>query len=81
MGDLVRLAREALQRQRSIDLARKDSTIQIGSLISWHRGDGTAQKGIVDLIDVDDTGARWAFVALGESWTAVNMKFLNRSLA
>ena len=52
-------------------------TIQAGSHITWTRGDGSVQSGVVDLIHVDDIGIRWAFVTLpGESWSAVNLKFL-----
>jgi hypothetical protein len=50
--------------------------IQAGSLITWTRGDGSVQDGLIDLIHVDDTGTRWAFVTIGETWAAVNVKFV-----
>jgi len=55
-----------------------EPTIAVGSLISWTRVDGSVQTGVVDLIHVDDTGTRWAFVTIGEGWAAVNMKFVRR---
>jgi len=53
------------------------ATFQAGARIAWTRGDGSTQTGRVDLIHVDDAGVSWAFVTLpGESWSAVNLKFL-----
>jgi hypothetical protein len=52
------------------------ATFQAGAQITWTRGDGTTHTGVVDLIYTDDTGTRWAFVTLGGSWAAVNMKFV-----
>ena len=56
-------------------------TIAAGDRIEWTRADLTVQTGVVDFMHVDDTGARWAFVTLGESWAAVNMKFAQGSQA
>jgi len=50
-------------------------TIAVGSLISWTRADGSAQTGVVDCLHVDVDGQQWAFVSLGKTWAAVNMKF------
>jgi hypothetical protein len=50
------------------------STIQAGDRIEWKRAD-SAQDGVVDTIYTDDTGTRWAFVTLGESWAVINLKF------
>ena len=55
--------------------------IAVGDRIEWTRADLTVQTGVVDFMHVDDTGARWAFVTLGESWAAVNMKFAQGSQA
>ena len=51
-------------------------TIAAGSLVSWTRGDGSSQLGTVDQIHEDDTGTRWGFITIGESWAVVNLKFL-----
>jgi hypothetical protein len=50
--------------------------MQLGDWISWTRGDGSVQTGIVDLIHVDDNGTRWAFCTQGGTWAAVNLKFV-----
>ena len=55
------------------------SPIRPGQWITWTRGDGTTQTGLVDVLHVDEAGTRWAFVTLRESWAAVNMKFVTRS--
>ena len=52
------------------------ATIQAGSLIIWTRVDGTTQTGLVDVVHVDVDGRHWAFVALGDTWSAVNCKFV-----
>ena len=49
--------------------------IQAGAQIQWHRA-GQVQQGLVDFIHIDDIGTRWAFVTIGESWAAVNMKIV-----
>lgn len=49
--------------------------IQPGNRITWTRGDGTTLSGLVDDIHVDESGTRWAFVTIGEGWSAVNTKF------
>lgn len=52
------------------------STIQPGSTITWQRADDlTMQTGVVDWLHTDDRGLRWAFVTIGDSWAAVNLKF------
>ncbi len=50
-------------------------SIQPGDRITWTRGDGTTPSGLVDAIYVDESGTRWAFVTIGEGWSAVNTKF------
>lgn len=47
-----------------------------GGKITWQRADGTVQIGVVNAVHVDDAGARWVFVTIGESWAAVNLKFV-----
>lgn len=47
-----------------------------GGKITWQRANGTVQIGVVDAVHVDDAGVRWAFVTIGESWAAVNLKFV-----
>ena len=42
--------------------------------IEWVSAEKT-QVGLVDSIHVDNTGQAWAFVIVGESWAAVNVKF------
>lgn len=57
-----------------------DRALQSGDWIEWQRADDlTQQIGEGDFIHVDDTGTRWAFGSVGESWEAVNMKFVTGS--
>jgi len=56
-----------------------DHALQAGDLVQWTRADGSMQTGIVDAIHVDDTGARWGFLTIGESWAALNMKFVDKA--
>ncbi len=67
-----------LQPQKVLDLI---PPVHSGSVIEWTRGDGSAHQGVVDLIHVDETGTRWAFVTLGENWAAVNLTFVKKSQA
>ena len=53
--------------------------IQPGDRISWQRADGTTQTGVVDDLHLDVDGSTWAFVTIGESWAAVNMKIVTGS--
>ena len=55
------------------------STIEAGSSITWTRADGTVQHGMVDYIHTDAHEGSWAFLTIGESWAAVNMKFITGS--
>lgn len=50
--------------------------IQAGDVISWQRADGSVHSGVVDFVHVDEAGARWAFVTLGEGWAAIHTKFV-----
>ena len=50
--------------------------LQPGSLIAWRGGDGSRQTGIIDFVHAGETGAQWAFISIGESWAAVNLKFV-----
>lgn len=52
--------------------------LQAGDLIEWDRA-GTMQTGIVDFLYTDDSATRWAFVTIGETWAAVNLKFAKRA--
>ena len=54
-------------------------TIQPGDRITWQRADGTTQNGLIDVVHVDEGGQHWAFVTLGASWAAINMKFVKGS--
>ena len=56
--------------------AAASPTIAAGSTIQWTRGDGSVQTGIMDFIHTDETGTRWAFVTIGKTWAAVNVKFV-----
>ena len=51
-------------------------TYQPGSTIAWVRADGTRQIGTIDFIYAEDTGTQWVFLTTGETWAAVNMKYL-----
>jgi len=48
--------------------------IRSGDLIEWQR-EGSLQHGTVDFVHVDADGLAWAFVTIGQSWTAINLKF------
>lgn len=56
-----------------------DPTIQPGDRVTWVRADGITHTGLIDVVHVGEDGQHWAFVTLGESWAAVNMKFVTRS--
>jgi hypothetical protein len=75
MSELVRLAKEALRRQHTLDPI---PTVPPGAHITWTRGDLTVLHGMVDFVHVDVDGIAWAFVTLGESWAVVNVKFTAR---
>ena len=49
-------------------------TIRPGDHIAWTRGDGSPASGLVDFLHVDESGVHWAFVTLGTTWAAVNLK-------
>ena len=50
------------------------STIHPGDSITWHRA-GMVQTGVVDFLHLDTDGVLWAFVTIGQSGAAVNVKF------
>jgi plastocyanin len=58
------------QQQKALDPI---PTIQPGDRIEWQRADLTVQHGIVDYLHTDADGQQWAFVSIGETWTAVNV--------
>lgn len=51
-------------------------SIAAGSLVTWHRGDGSKQEGFVDFHYTDEAGKQWAFVSYGQTWAAVDRKLL-----
>lgn len=55
-------------------------TFELGSTISWRRGDGTAQTGKIAWILREENGNQWAFVSslTDETWAAINGKFVKR---
>lgn len=53
-------------------------SIQSGDLVAWTRADKTTPIGLVDFVHLDADGNTWAFVTVGKSWTAVNLKFVMR---
>lgn len=76
MSELVRLAKEALRQQQALD---PSPTIQAGDQIAWDRA-GTMQTGVVDYLYTDSAGVTWAFVTIGESWAAVNLKYVKGAI-
>ena len=72
MGDLVRMAREALKQQKGLDLI---PAVRPGDLVTWQR-DGSKQEGFVDFLHVDPDDKEWAFLSYGETWAVVNLKFV-----
>jgi hypothetical protein len=52
-------------------------SVQPGSQITWHRA-GKVQQGVLDYLHADADGTHWAFVSIGETWTAVNLKFVTK---
>ena len=79
MGELVRLAKEALRRQQGLnpEISTPVPTIQPGTTITWTRAD-QVRTGVVDFLHTDDAGQQWVFVTQGSSWSAVNVKFAKR---
>jgi hypothetical protein len=71
-------AEKALKQQKALDPI---PTIQPGDRIEWERADLTVQHGIIDYLHTDADGQQWAFVSIGETWTAVNVKCAKRSTA
>lgn len=52
-------------------------TVHPGDQIEWQRA-GTVQHGAVDFLHWDEDGQQWAFCTIGETWTAVSLKFVKR---
>lgn len=69
----MRLLRKAGNRVRLVLVP-----IQSGHWITWTRADGTTPLGLVDFVHVDIDGITWIFVTIGETWAAVNLKFVKR---
>ena len=77
MGELVRLAKEALRQHQALDPV---PTIQPGDRIELQRADLSIQHGVVDCVRCDTDGQAWAFCTVpGGSWTLVNLKFVKGS--
>ena len=75
MGELVRLAKEALRQQQAHDLI---PTIQPGDRIEWERADLTVQHGVIDFLQTY-SGEVWAFCTLSDGgWTTVNVKNIRK---
>ena len=67
--------KEAVRPQQASDQA---NTVHPGDWIEWQRA-GTVQRGIVDFLHEDADGTTWAFVTIGESGAAVNLKYATLS--
>lgn len=55
------------------------ATFEAGSHIAWDRA-GTMQTGVVDYVYTDSAGVKWAFVMIGESLSAINLRFAKGGL-
>ena len=76
MGELVRLAKEALRQQKALDPI---PSIQPGHQIIWQGADGKLRgPATVDFVHTDSDGSRWAFCTRSDSWAAVNTKWVTR---
>jgi hypothetical protein len=76
MNELVRLAKEALRQQKSLNPI---PTIQSGDRITWQRADGKATDGVIDFLHAYP-GETWAFCTLPDGrWCAVNAKYCTKS--
>ena len=79
-GKLIDLPDERAQRLLSKAAGKVrlvTPTIAVGSQITWQRA-GKAQQGVVDYLHTDADGTMWAFATTGETWAAVNMKYVTQ---
>lgn len=67
-------AEEALKQQKALDSIH---TIQPGSLVTWHRGDGSSPLAFVDFLHLDPDGKEWAFLSYGKTWAVVDRRLLS----
>ena len=65
------LLERAPGRVRPLDVS---ALIQPSCVIKWQRVDGSTHSGLVDFLHTDADGHTWAFVIIGETWAAVNIK-------
>lgn len=74
MGELVKMAREALRQPREV--ARVQG-VQPGDRVTWQRGDLSWQAATVDFLHLGADGSEWVFCTLknGEQNT-LNVKFI-----
>lgn len=74
MGDLIKMAREALRHQH-VDPPIQD--IQPGDRVVWRRGDSSWHAAIVDFLHTSSDGEHWVFCTLpnGEQ-NVLNVKFI-----
>jgi hypothetical protein len=75
----LRLLTQPVERSQTIASSTQQKaldpipTAHSGDQIEWHRAD-SLQHGTVNFVHVDADGLAWAFVTIGQSWAAVNLK-------
>ena len=73
MGELVRLAKEALRQQKAFGSI---PSVRPGDRITWG-ADGTLRgPALVEFLHTDPDGITWAFGTCSTGWVAVNTKYI-----
>lgn len=72
-SEIIKRARQLLSNPtRAVAVPSVGLPFRLSRRIEWVRA-GCVQHGTIDFVHVEVDGTAWAFVTLGESWSAVNM--------
>ena len=77
MGELVRLAKEALRQQKAFDPI-PTPTLQPGNRITWQRADGKVTEGVIDFLHAYSGEVRAFCTLLDDRWCAVNTRYAKK---